>query len=282
MYNEINFNGKYEVILENEYKVLIRSLIIGIILLNSNSEVMIGIDEKILKIIKESREYLSTRWRLDNEYYMELLVIEKFLSQMDIRMVSCSAKEVKNIKICRDEMKKILLQMKEYKNETYRIDVNVEGLVTDEFNLYWKHNLVLGDLRGWRKKVSEGIWKNEILNSKKIEDLFYYNYRNEFDWVKSLKFISNRNKFSFWQCADEDTKERAYKIKNWIKELPTYSVLFKRNVEGIKNNICPRCNKEEEDWYHLWKCDEISVREIILASVCDFETKLETKIEQKI
>ncbi|GET64860.1 hypothetical protein GLOIN_2v1791679 [Rhizophagus irregularis DAOM 181602=DAOM 197198] len=38
---------------------------------------------------------------------------------------------------------------------------------------------------------------------------------------------------TFWQCAQEDTKERAYKIKNWIKELLTYSVLFKRKIFGL-------------------------------------------------
>lgn len=68
-------------------------------------------------------------------------------------------------------------------------------------------------MRGWRKKVTDAIWKNEILNSCKIEDLFFYNWKEEFDWNKSLEFLSNRNKFSFWQSNREDTYERTYKIK---------------------------------------------------------------------
>jgi hypothetical protein len=103
--------------------------------------------------------------------------------------------------------------MKESKNETYMIDFNEGGLVTNEFNLYWKYNLILGDLRGWRKKVSEVIWKNEILNSKKIEDLFSYNYRNKFDWVKSLKFISNGTNLHFGNVRKRTQKKERIKLK---------------------------------------------------------------------
>ncbi|PKB93194.1 hypothetical protein RhiirA5_442059 [Rhizophagus irregularis] len=34
----------------------------------------------------------------------------------------------------------------------------------DDFNLYWKKHLIPGGLRAWRKKCSELIWKNEMLN----------------------------------------------------------------------------------------------------------------------
>lgn len=73
-----------------------------------------------------------------------------------------------------------------------------------------------------------------------IEYLFFFNYKNEFDWFKTLEFISNRNKFIFWQCSEEDTKERSYKIKNLLKELPTYEVLYKREVNEITSETCPR------------------------------------------
>ncbi|PKY49186.1 hypothetical protein RhiirA4_465051 [Rhizophagus irregularis] len=101
--------------------------------------------------------------------------------------------------------------------------------------------MITGDYKGWRKKCTEEIWKNELLNSVKLEDLVFYNFRNEFDWNTTLKFISNRNNFSFWQCYQIDTKDRSYKIKNLIKELPTYEVLYKREVYGIMEDICPRC-----------------------------------------
>lgn len=52
------------------------------------------------------------------------------------------------------------------------------------------------------------------LNNKVIEDLFYYNFTYEFDWNKSLFFISNKNKFSKRQTSEADTLEHSYKIKN--------------------------------------------------------------------
>ncbi|GET58307.1 hypothetical protein RhiirA5_502711 [Rhizophagus irregularis] len=103
--NEINFNRKFKVLFENEYKILLRCLIIGIILLNSNSELILGLDGKFCELSKNYRKF-------------------------------------------------------KYKTKQW-------------------------------------------------------------------------NKFTFWQCAQEDTKERAYKIKNWIKELLTYSVLFKRKIFGL-------------------------------------------------
>lgn len=45
--------------------------------------------------------------------------------------------------------------------------------MVNEFNLYWKRILIAGNYGGWRKKCTEAVWKNEILNSGKLEDLFY-------------------------------------------------------------------------------------------------------------
>jgi hypothetical protein len=83
-------------------------------------------------------------------------------------------------------------------------------------------------------------------------------HKNEFDRVKFLKSISNRNKFSFWQCGIEDTHEWSYKIKNLIKELPTYSILFKWNVDIIEDPKCPKCKKE--DWNHIWICEKMNLQ----------------------
>lgn len=94
--------------------------------------------------------------------------------------------------------------------------------------------------------------ENELLNSEKIEDLFYYNFKGEFDWSMTLQFISNRNNFSFYECNLKDSKDRLYKIRNLIKELPTYSVLNKRGVNEITEDLCPRCRKFNEDWEHVW------------------------------
>lgn len=43
-----------------------------------------------------------------------------------------------------------------------------------------------------------------------MEDLFYYNFRQEIYWSKSLNFLINENKYKKSQCSDKDTRERAY------------------------------------------------------------------------
>lgn len=101
--------------------------------------------------------------------------------------------------------------------EIFDFALNDEGLKVNEYNLYWKKQLIPGDYRNWRKRCTNAIWKNEILNSKKLEDLFYYNFSNEFDWNKSLKFISNRNKYSFRQCGKDDSTIDHIKSKIYLK-----------------------------------------------------------------
>jgi hypothetical protein len=77
----------------------------------------------------------------------------------------------------------------------------------------------------------------------------------------------------------DDTWERAYKIKNFIKELPTYSVLFERSVNGIESALCLRCEKVEEDWEHVWKCEAnpYTVNEVIVGAIEDYEYLLKEK-----
>jgi tRNA U34 2-thiouridine synthase MnmA/TrmU len=53
-----------------------------------------------------------------------------------------------------------------------------------------------------------------------------------------------------------DTQTRAFRIKNFIRSLPTYDVLYQRRVYGVSSNKCVRCNDEVETWDHLWKCTE--------------------------
>ncbi|CAB4431952.1 unnamed protein product [Rhizophagus irregularis] len=80
-----------------------------------------------------------------------------------------------------------------------------------------------------------------------------------------------------------NTKDRLYKIKNLIKELPTYVVLMKRKVNGITTNACPRCNKFREDWDHVWTCEvnEIEIDSLIKKSICE-STIVNTDSEKRI
>lgn len=61
-----------------------------------------------------------------------------------------------------------------------------------------------------------------------------------------------------------------------MKELPTYEVLYKREVNEIINETCPRCNNEIEDWFHIWKCkrNEATIEEILYETIFEYEEKL--------
>ncbi|PKK62315.1 hypothetical protein RhiirC2_790546 [Rhizophagus irregularis] len=278
---EKKFFARTEVRIEDIYKIILRSMILGYILLGRNTKILLGIDKNIQTLIKNFKNERSTRRRLDNEYYMELIFLEKKEKEKNLIIDILSWSEGKNIKEESEIIKKQITNMK--KIDRIEIIFNDESFIVNEYNLYWNYRLIFGNYRGWQKKMTEVKWKNEILNSKKIEDLFYYNFKNEFDWVTSLKFISNRNKCSFWQTNVNDTKDRAYKIKNLIKELPTYEVLKRRNVEDIEEALCPRCNETNEDWKHIWICEknEKNLNVILEESVIKYRTELEKSDKEK-
>jgi hypothetical protein len=65
-------------------------------------------------------------------------------------------------------------------------------------------------------------------------------------------------------------RDRSYRIKNLLRELPTYETLYKRQVNCIKDEICKRCDKKEiETWEHMWICEdnEATLQEIISESI---------------
>jgi hypothetical protein len=100
---------------------------------------------------------------------------------------------------------------------------------------------------------------NNKANQMTISNLRYtfaHNVTQEIDWNLTLRFISNKNKSRNNITNDEDTKERAYKVKNFLKELPTYEVLYRNNIYGIDSATCLLCKKENEDWDHIWHCEE--------------------------
>uniref|UniRef100_U9SJC9 Uncharacterized protein n=2 Tax=Rhizophagus irregularis TaxID=588596 RepID=U9SJC9_RHIID len=185
------------------------------------------VNENIKKLLFEFINNLSNRRKIDNEFYLELLFIDQFLEKNGIQIVDSDEKEYK-----------ILTNLKKKVREM---------LKDKELN----NRIIAGGYRGWRKKITNAIWKNEILNSEKLNDLFMYNFKQEFDWKSTLEFVSNRINFSQRQCNDKDTKERSYRIKNLLKEQPTYNVLYKRNTNKMENDWCKRCGKEaKEDWEH--------------------------------
>ncbi|GBC14484.2 hypothetical protein GLOIN_2v1478197 [Rhizophagus irregularis DAOM 181602=DAOM 197198] len=275
---EILMSASYEIFNENEFKILIRSIIIGLILINSNSEIVLGINKNVKKLIKEFITNTSNRKKIDNDYYIELLYIEDFMTKNDINIVEeINEEEVITMKGIKKRMDQILGKDLKEKKMRYKIEIIENALLINEYNLIWRKNIITGGFRNWRKKVSMALWKNEILNSNKLNDLFIFNFKKEFDWRTTLEFISNRTTFTKRQCSSEDTNERSYRIKNLLKDLPTYETLCKRDVDTLENNKCIRCDENEiETWDHIWICNdnEATLDEILRESISKFEEHL--------
>ncbi|PKY52519.1 hypothetical protein RhiirA4_496862 [Rhizophagus irregularis] len=274
---ELIFLANHECNNENEFKIILRSIIMGILIISENSELILGINEKVNRLIFEFINNLSNRKKIDNNFYLELLFLENFLETNNIVLIDENEKTYKIIKEKRKEMQEMLKNKNTASTIKYSFELIDEGMTTNEYNLIWNNRLITGGFRSWRKAVTNATWKNEILNSEKLEDLFIYNYRKEFDWITSLEFISNRVEFSQRQCGVKDTIERSYRIKNLLKEQPTYKTLYRRNTNKIDTDKCIRCGKkEQEDWEHIWICEdnEFSVDEIIRESPYKFEKSL--------
>jgi hypothetical protein len=274
--------ANYESVVENEFKIILKSIILGLMIITEKSEIFLGLNDKVIKLISDFINNCSNRRKIDSDYYLELLFIENFLENNGIKLSEENDKIMDKI----NEIRKTLRESLKTKSFTDTIRNNFElvdeALVVNEFNLIWNDRIITGSYRAWRKKITNAIWKNEILNSEKLDDLFVYNYKKEFDWITTLKFISNRINFSSRQCGDKDTKNRSYRIKNMLKELPTYSTLYKRNTNKIVASKCIRCEKEE-DWEHVWICEdnEFSIDEIIQESPYKFELELKAQDKDK-
>ncbi|PKY31997.1 hypothetical protein RhiirB3_449892 [Rhizophagus irregularis] len=281
---EIFMMAKHESVYENEFKIILRSLILGILIIPENCELILGLNGKVTQLISEFINKFSNRRKIDNDYYLELLYIENFLENNEIKIVEAKDQLANKIKEVGKNLKELLNAKSVRETIKEEFELIDEALITNEFNLIWDNRLITGGYRAWRKKITNAIWKNEILNSEKLDDLFVYNYKKEFDWISTLDFISNRINFSSRQCGDKDTKDRSYRIKNILKDLPTYKTLYKRNTNKIESTNCIRCGKkEEEDWEHVWICEdnEYSIDEIIQESPYKFEVLLKEQDKHK-
>ncbi|PKY33618.1 hypothetical protein RhiirB3_452668 [Rhizophagus irregularis] len=83
--------------------------------------------------------------------------------------------------------------------------------------------------------------------------------------------------------SGDDNALRSYKIKNLLKILPTYTILFERNCGHILTDVCLRCESEVEDWEHIWICDDNdkSEYEILLDTFITTEEKLKDLDKEK-
>ncbi|UZO26945.1 uncharacterized protein OCT59_019155 [Rhizophagus irregularis] len=83
--------------------------ILSIILIEKGSDVLLGIDEKVRRCLENFMKNLSNRKRIDEDYYLEMLAIEKFLQDEDMKLDILGHSELENILEEKREMGKFLL-----------------------------------------------------------------------------------------------------------------------------------------------------------------------------
>jgi hypothetical protein len=61
-----------------------------------------------------------------------------------------------------------------------------------------------------------------------------------------------------------------------LKELPTYELLYKCDINRINEELYPRCEKLNEDWEHIWICEanEMKVSTLVKNAVYEYENNL--------
>ncbi|POG62436.1 hypothetical protein GLOIN_2v1846470 [Rhizophagus irregularis DAOM 181602=DAOM 197198] len=84
---ELILLASYECNDENEFKIILRCIIIGIMIISENSELILGINEKVNRLIIEFINNFSNRKKIDSDYYLELLFLENFLETNNIELI---------------------------------------------------------------------------------------------------------------------------------------------------------------------------------------------------
>ncbi|GBC23765.2 hypothetical protein GLOIN_2v1780023 [Rhizophagus irregularis DAOM 181602=DAOM 197198] len=119
------------------------------------------------------------------------------------------------------------------------------------YTLRWKKRPIFGDYyRNWMKcTIESNIKKGTSVN----------------------RFVTNVL----------DNEIRAYKINNFIKELPTYEILFKRGNNAIITEACIRCYNRTNNhnvpanWDHMWECtsNEYTEEKIMFNALMELENE---------
>ncbi|PKY59608.1 hypothetical protein RhiirA4_430530 [Rhizophagus irregularis] len=108
------------------------------------SDIYFGINTNILKLLNEFMKNLSNRRKLDEEMYIDLMFMENFLKKTKMNIASCNSKILTELDDLRRNLRKELNEEKDRKLKEYSVEFINEALTINEFNLYWKKNLIPG------------------------------------------------------------------------------------------------------------------------------------------
>ncbi|PKY42713.1 hypothetical protein RhiirA4_417693 [Rhizophagus irregularis] len=131
---------------------------------------------------------------------------------------------------------------------------NVKRVVEDIVELLKDRAEVEKEPKAKRARVQEYLKRKIVL--KKIVNVETCNAEiNESNFTAEITLIKIfvaeaqgiLDRINNIEQAVYDLYEDKRRIKNLLKELPTYDTLFKRETEGITNEFCKRCDKDENN-----------------------------------
>ncbi|PKB94525.1 hypothetical protein RhiirA5_386601 [Rhizophagus irregularis] len=214
-------------------------------------------DSDIAVWLTKYSEIGSTRRELDDNLYVYLNFLNTIL-ELKHMMLKISYKKSEVIEDMQDiklpALKKELIKCKDSIEECV---IKLDNMIVDEYCLRWNHIPIEGAYREWFKEINNNITKIDIILLDYVKDCFIEtNGANILiNWKETFKLINNEILISKNITNREDAGIRTWRIKNFLKILPTYETLWKRGVFGISNSKCPRCSIEDETWEHIWTCD---------------------------
>src|SRR5271155_5720641 len=108
--------------------------------------------------------------------------------------------------------------------------------------------MIQGNYRNLIKQFNYLKYKVQFLLLSHNHYLAENIHMDTIDWKETYDLIILKKEYTTLETNKEESKMRAYNIKNFLEELPTCSQLYRRYPNIFKNAICLRCGLFEEDW----------------------------------
>uniref|UniRef100_U9TGH3 Uncharacterized protein n=1 Tax=Rhizophagus irregularis (strain DAOM 181602 / DAOM 197198 / MUCL 43194) TaxID=747089 RepID=U9TGH3_RHIID len=201
----------------NERKIYAIGIITALMIIPDNVIVDLRTDDKILK------------WLID--YILELKNIRLLINEKKANDMMV----MKSVKL--PALKQELIRCK---NSIKEVVLKYSNIAVDEYALRWNYNLIEGAYRKCFKEINCFVECNGA--------------NVMIDWKETFRLINNEITTSRNVMSRLDASIRSFRVKNFLKILPTYEILYERKVWGIQNTKCPRCIVEIETWEHIWSC----------------------------
>ncbi|GBC20469.2 hypothetical protein GLOIN_2v1776868 [Rhizophagus irregularis DAOM 181602=DAOM 197198] len=242
----------------NERKIYAIGIIIALMIIPDNVIVDLRTDEKILKWFIDYSKIGSNRRELDDPCYIFLNCINIVLELKNIRLLIDEEKDndvtiMKSVSVKLPALKQELIRCKDSIKE---VVLKYSNIAVDEYALRWNYNVIEGAYRKCFKEISNNINRIDLILMDYVKDCFVEcNGANVMiDWKETFKLINNEISTGRNVTNRLDASRRSFRVKNFLKILPTYEILYERKVWGIESTKCPRCIIEVETWEHIWSC----------------------------